>query len=295
MKSTETVEIRGHLIDSGSLSRVLNDITDYGGDYVVQRFEIGHGHDRPVVRPDRGVGRRRGDPAAHADAPADPRRQPGRPGRGRRSSEATHRRRVPRRVLLQHQPRDPGAARRPLDRGREPRDGLRTDRRRRRGPHPRADPADGRRRGGDARGVRRERHQGHSARRGGGRRWGLRVHGVRRLQREAAGRARAAGRRRHARGEGGRQARCSGSAARASCTPAPRPRWSRWSRRGTSTCCSPATRWPPTTSSRPSTAPRSASTSLAARASSTATSTTSGRSTRSARPGRSAPRSTRGS
>ena len=43
MKSTETVEIRGHLIDSGSLSRVLSDITDYGGDYVVQRFDIGHG------------------------------------------------------------------------------------------------------------------------------------------------------------------------------------------------------------------------------------------------------------
>ena len=47
MKSTETVEIRGHLIDSGSLSRVLNDITDYGGDYVVQRFEIGHGTTDP--------------------------------------------------------------------------------------------------------------------------------------------------------------------------------------------------------------------------------------------------------
>ena len=43
--------------------------------------------------------------------------------------------------------------------------------------------------------------------------------------------------------------RCSGSAAPASCTPAPRRRWWRWSRRGTSTCCSPATRWPPTTSS----------------------------------------------
>ena len=25
------VEIRGHLIDSGTLSRVLNDITEYGG------------------------------------------------------------------------------------------------------------------------------------------------------------------------------------------------------------------------------------------------------------------------
>jgi lysine-ketoglutarate reductase/saccharopine dehydrogenase-like protein (TIGR00300 family) len=43
VKSTETVEIHGHLIDSGTLSRVLSDITDYGGDYIVQRFDIGHG------------------------------------------------------------------------------------------------------------------------------------------------------------------------------------------------------------------------------------------------------------
>jgi hypothetical protein len=48
--------------------------------------------------------------------------------------------------------------------------------------------------------------------------------------------------------------------------------------------CSPATRWPPTTSRRRCTAPRSAWTWPRARASSTATSTTSGRSTRSARP-----------
>ena len=47
MRNTDIVEIRGHLIDSGSLSRVLNDITDYGGDYVVQRFDIGHGPTDP--------------------------------------------------------------------------------------------------------------------------------------------------------------------------------------------------------------------------------------------------------
>jgi lysine-ketoglutarate reductase/saccharopine dehydrogenase-like protein (TIGR00300 family) len=44
---TDTVEIRGHLIDSGVLSRVLNDITDYGGDYVVRQFDIGHGTGDP--------------------------------------------------------------------------------------------------------------------------------------------------------------------------------------------------------------------------------------------------------
>jgi lysine-ketoglutarate reductase/saccharopine dehydrogenase-like protein (TIGR00300 family) len=40
---SEPVELRGHLIDQGILSRVLNDITEYGGDYVVERFELGHG------------------------------------------------------------------------------------------------------------------------------------------------------------------------------------------------------------------------------------------------------------
>ena len=47
MSSDDIVEIRGHLIDSGTLSRVLNDITEYGGDYVVQRFDIGHGDADP--------------------------------------------------------------------------------------------------------------------------------------------------------------------------------------------------------------------------------------------------------
>jgi lysine-ketoglutarate reductase/saccharopine dehydrogenase-like protein (TIGR00300 family) len=44
---SETVEISGHLIDSGALSRVLNDITEYGGDYQVDRFDIGHGTQDP--------------------------------------------------------------------------------------------------------------------------------------------------------------------------------------------------------------------------------------------------------
>ncbi len=41
-QSTETVEITGHLMDSGILSRVLNDIREYGGDHVVERFDLGH-------------------------------------------------------------------------------------------------------------------------------------------------------------------------------------------------------------------------------------------------------------
>jgi lysine-ketoglutarate reductase/saccharopine dehydrogenase-like protein (TIGR00300 family) len=39
---SETVEVTGHLMDSGILSRVLDDIREYGGDYVIDRFEVGH-------------------------------------------------------------------------------------------------------------------------------------------------------------------------------------------------------------------------------------------------------------
>jgi lysine-ketoglutarate reductase/saccharopine dehydrogenase-like protein (TIGR00300 family) len=39
---TETVEISGHLIDTGILSRVLDDIREYGGDWIIDRFDVGH-------------------------------------------------------------------------------------------------------------------------------------------------------------------------------------------------------------------------------------------------------------
>ncbi|HEX5560393.1 MAG TPA: TIGR00300 family protein [Nocardioidaceae bacterium] len=42
MSESETVEISGHLIDTGILSRVLDDIRDYGGDWVIDRFDVGH-------------------------------------------------------------------------------------------------------------------------------------------------------------------------------------------------------------------------------------------------------------
>ena len=47
MTHSEIVEIRGHLIDTASLSKVLNDIDEYGGDYVVEQFDIGHGSADP--------------------------------------------------------------------------------------------------------------------------------------------------------------------------------------------------------------------------------------------------------
>ena len=47
MAHNEIVEIRGHLIDTASLSKVLDDIAEYGGDYRVEQFDIGHGSDDP--------------------------------------------------------------------------------------------------------------------------------------------------------------------------------------------------------------------------------------------------------
>lgn len=42
MSVSESVEVTGHLIDSGILSRILDDIGEYGGDYVINRFDVGH-------------------------------------------------------------------------------------------------------------------------------------------------------------------------------------------------------------------------------------------------------------
>lgn len=42
MHVNETVEITGHLIDSGVLSLVLDDIREYDGDYVIDKFDVGH-------------------------------------------------------------------------------------------------------------------------------------------------------------------------------------------------------------------------------------------------------------
>jgi lysine-ketoglutarate reductase/saccharopine dehydrogenase-like protein (TIGR00300 family) len=38
---SETVEVRGHLIDSGVLSRVLDDILEYSCDYTIDKFDVG--------------------------------------------------------------------------------------------------------------------------------------------------------------------------------------------------------------------------------------------------------------
>jgi lysine-ketoglutarate reductase/saccharopine dehydrogenase-like protein (TIGR00300 family) len=45
VKYTETVEITGHLMDTGVLARVLDDVLEYGGDYKVDRLDLGREHD----------------------------------------------------------------------------------------------------------------------------------------------------------------------------------------------------------------------------------------------------------
>ena len=47
MSVNETVEITGHLMDHGILSRVLDDIREYGGDYTIDRFDVGRETDDP--------------------------------------------------------------------------------------------------------------------------------------------------------------------------------------------------------------------------------------------------------
>jgi lysine-ketoglutarate reductase/saccharopine dehydrogenase-like protein (TIGR00300 family) len=45
VEHTETVEITGHLMDTGVLARVLDDVLEYGGDYKVDRLDLGREHD----------------------------------------------------------------------------------------------------------------------------------------------------------------------------------------------------------------------------------------------------------
>jgi lysine-ketoglutarate reductase/saccharopine dehydrogenase-like protein (TIGR00300 family) len=45
VSNSETVEITGHIMDTGVLARVLDDVLEYGGDYKVDRLDLGREHD----------------------------------------------------------------------------------------------------------------------------------------------------------------------------------------------------------------------------------------------------------
>ena len=42
---SESVEVSGHLMDTGLLARVLDDVLGYGGDYRIDRLDVGRAHD----------------------------------------------------------------------------------------------------------------------------------------------------------------------------------------------------------------------------------------------------------
>ncbi len=85
MQVTETVEITGHLMDTGLLSRVLDDIRGYGGEYTLDKFDLGYDKDDPsTVRMTVGAEDEEAAPAA-ADADPDQGREPGQSRASRRS------------------------------------------------------------------------------------------------------------------------------------------------------------------------------------------------------------------
>ena len=45
MSASEVLETRGHLMDSGVLARVLDDVLSYGGDYRIDQLDVGRAHD----------------------------------------------------------------------------------------------------------------------------------------------------------------------------------------------------------------------------------------------------------
>jgi len=45
MSASEVLETRGHLMDTGVLARVLDDVLAYGGDYRIDRLDVGRAHD----------------------------------------------------------------------------------------------------------------------------------------------------------------------------------------------------------------------------------------------------------
>ena len=124
----EEVEIRGHIIDSLILPKVLDLITAGGGSFRIKQIAIGQAR---TIRATRDRGPRR--PTARrwprfwrrSPITAPCRRAAGLPAGGGR-----HRRRISRRLLQHHEPADRGPHRRPVDRGGRPGDGLRHRRRR---------------------------------------------------------------------------------------------------------------------------------------------------------------------
>jgi hypothetical protein len=51
MRQSETVELQGHIFDTGVFAQLLNDVIEYGGDYRIEHVQPGRGHtDESIAR-----------------------------------------------------------------------------------------------------------------------------------------------------------------------------------------------------------------------------------------------------
>ena len=119
----DEVEVRGHIVDSLLLPKILDRILQMGGKFEIHECRIGVRRVGPELRPDRHpadtpemIDAILGDLVEHGASPV----HPGRATRRRPISRG-----LPRGLLQHHQPANPGAAQRPLDRSARPGDGLR--------------------------------------------------------------------------------------------------------------------------------------------------------------------------
>jgi hypothetical protein len=44
---SEVIEVQGHIIDAGTLTRLLDDVLELGTDYTIERFDVGKNPDDP--------------------------------------------------------------------------------------------------------------------------------------------------------------------------------------------------------------------------------------------------------
>ncbi len=113
----EEIEVRGHIVDSLLLPKILDRILLMGGTFEIRECKIG------VHRTDPSYARIAIQADTSRDAGRDPRRS-GRargladPSRRRHDRRGRYRRRVSRWVLQHDQPGDPGPRQRALDHGR---------------------------------------------------------------------------------------------------------------------------------------------------------------------------------
>ena len=151
----EDVEVRGHIIDSLILPKILDCIMSSGGTFRIKEITIGQARTDPSYAR---IEVRADDAATAGPRPGADRRSRGHAHRRRRlpAGRGRHRRGLSRRVLQHHQPADRGPPGGQVGAGRRPGDGLRHRGRRgarrrplradERGPHRRGDRGGPRRR-----------------------------------------------------------------------------------------------------------------------------------------------------